>query len=260
MMNEVGDKSLLKKYLQGYIAFKTGHSTDAIAFLSAAPQTAEYVALPSINYWLGNAKLCRMDNDTDDHLLKFIRDNRSPNFIKDAYLKLAYFELMRGNESGYNNYLKLVKQKGNVNNEKDKQALKEANDAMPDTELLRSRFYFDGGYYSNALTLLKKKNVNDLKLLRDKIELYYRLGRTYDKMNNATEALVNYQKAITIGRNASYYYAANSALLSGLIYEQKHDVKKAAEYFKTALKMENHEYQNSIDTQAEEGLKRIKAN
>lgn len=259
LMNEVSEKSLLKKYLQGYIAFKTGHGTEAIAFLTAAPQTAEYVALPTINYWLGNAKLCRMDSNADDYLIKFISDNRGITFVKDAYLKLAYYELMRNNPNGYNNYLKLVRQKGNVSNEKDKQALKEANDAMPDTDLLKSRFYFDGGYYNNALTLLKKKNISDFKLLRDKIELYYRLGRTYEKINNATEALANYQKAIAIGRNSSYYYAANAALFSGMIYEQKRDVKKAAEYYNAALKMKSHEYQNSIDTQAEEGLKRIKS-
>lgn len=259
MLNEMNEKSLLKKYMQGFVAFKMGHSADAIGFLSAAPQGGEYLTLPAINYYLGNAKLCRMDNNADDYLLKFIKENQGQMYVKDTYSKLAYFALMNNDEAGYNNYLKLVRAKGAATDEKDKQALKEANDARPDLDLLKARFYFDGGFYTNALTLLKKQDVNDLKLMRDKIELYYRLGRVYDRMNNGADALTNYQKSISIGSTSSYYYAANAALFSGMIYEQKKDYKKATELYNTALQMKNHEYQNSIDTQAKEGLTRIKA-
>lgn len=259
MTNEMNEKSLLKKYVQGFVAFKMGYSADAITFLSAAPHTDDYLTLPAVNYYLGNAKLCRMDTNADAYLLKYIRENQGTTNIKDTYVKLAYIALINNDEAGYNNYLKLVRTKGSATTEKDKQALKEANDARPDLELLKARFYFDGGFYSNALNLLKKLDADDLKLMRDKIELYYRLGRVYDRMSNTADALANYQKAITIGRGSSYYYAANAALFSGVLYEQKKDYRKAAEYFNTTLQMKDHEYQNSIDTQAKEGLTRIKA-
>jgi tetratricopeptide (TPR) repeat protein len=165
---------------------------------------------------------------------------------------------LRNDLNNYNNYIKLTRTKGYTTDEKDKQALKEANDVKPDLELLKARLYFDGGYYNNALAQLKSKQVNDLKNIRDKIELYYRFGRTYDRMNVFNDALTNYQKAINIGKKETYYYAANSALFSGVIYEQKKDYKKAADYYNQALQMKNHEYQNSIDTQAKEGLNRIK--
>jgi tetratricopeptide (TPR) repeat protein len=159
----------------------------------------------------------------------------------------------------YTNYLNLVRSKGSAADEKDKEALKEANDVRPDEELLRARFYFDGGYYDKALAMLKGKQFNELKIVRDKTEYYYRFGRTYDAMENDTAALTNYQRAINLGKATGYYYAANSALLSGLIYEKKRDFKKAAEFFKLTLSMKNHEYQNSIDNQAKDGLSRIKA-
>ncbi|GAB3936163.1 hypothetical protein GCM10028827_38780 [Mucilaginibacter myungsuensis] len=258
MSNEMNDKSLLKKYLQGYISFKMGHATEAINYFSAAPQTAAYMQLPIISYWLGNAKLCRMDKDADDHFQKFLTENKGSSYIKETYLKLAYHSLLQNDVNGYNNYIKLVRSKGAANDEKDKQALKEANDSRPDIALLKARFYFDGGYYSKALDLLKDQQVTELKLIRDKIEYYYRLGRTYDRTNNVAEALANYDKAIAIGRTSTYYYAANAAVNSGVLYEQKKDSKKAAEYFNAALQMKNHEYQNSIDTQAKEGLARVK--
>lgn len=257
-INEMSDKSLLKKYLQGYVAYKTGHNDNAINSFLSAPQSADYLPLPAINYWLGNAKLCRMDSDANRYLLSYIKETPSLNYIKDAYQKLAYYSLLKNDVAGYTNYVRLVKTKGLATDEKDKQALKEANDSRPDLDLLKARLYFDGGYYSNALAILKSKQLADFRIARDKIEYYYRLGRVYDLMNRDTDALVKYQQTINMGKNTSYYYAANSALFSALIYEQKREYKKAADYFNLTLQMKNHEYQNSTDTQAKEGLSRIK--
>lgn len=260
LINDMGEKSLLKKYLQGYVAYRTAHNDDAIKFFMGAPHSNDYLAFPAINYWLGTAKLCRMDTDANRYLLNYINQTQGVIYIKDAYQKLAYHSLLTNNMGAYNTYIKLVKTKGTTFDEKDKQALKEANDARPDIDLLKARLYFDGGYYANALASLRSKEVNELKIPRDKIELYYRLGRVYDQMGKEADALANYQKAINIGSGATYYFAANSALLSGMIYEQKRDHKKAADYYNLTLKMKNHEYQNSIDNQAKDGLKRIKAN
>jgi len=259
LVNEMDEKSLLKSYLKGYVAYKTGHNDEAISFFLNVPRSSEYISLPAVNYWLGNAKLCRMDSDANNYLLKYIKETQGINYIKDSYQKLAYYYYLKNDQANYNNYLKLVRTKGAQTDEKDKQALKEANDVKPDLDLLKARLYFDGGYYNNALAILKSKQVNDFKIIRDKIEFLYRLGRTYDKMNAYNEALTNYQKAINIGKHESYYYAANSALYAGEIYEQKKDYKKAGDYFNMTLQMKDHAYQNSIDTQAKEGLKRIKA-
>jgi tetratricopeptide (TPR) repeat protein len=257
-LREMSDKSMLKTYLQGYVAFKTGHNDTAITYFESISESNQYTPMPTVQYLLGNAKLCRMDSDAQVYLINYLKTYRGTNYIKDTYLKLAYHYLLKGDALGYSNYLKLVRSKGYTTDEKDKQALKEANDAKPDTDLLRSRFYFDGGYYSKALVQLKDKHQNELKLLRDQIELYYRLGRIYDRMNSFNEAIANYQKAINLGRNETFYYAANSALFSGMLYEQKKDNVKAAAYYNMTLKMKDHEYQNSIDTQAKEGLSRIK--
>jgi tetratricopeptide (TPR) repeat protein len=257
-LREMSDQSLLKTYLLGYVAFKTGHNDTAIKYFESISESNQYTPMPTVQYLLGNAKLCRMDSDAHVYLTNYLKSYRGTNYIKDTYLKLAYHYLLKGDGLGYSNYLKLVRTKGYATDEKDKQALKEANDAKPDADLLRARFYFDGGYYSKALTQLQNKRQNELKLLRDQIELYYRLGRIYDRMNSFNEAIANYQKAINLGKNEAFYYAANSALFSGMLYEQKRDNAKAAAYYNMTLKMKGHEYQNSIDTQAKEGLSRIK--
>lgn len=257
-LNDMDEKSLLRTYLKGYVAFKTGHNDAAISALQGIPKSALYTPLPAAQYLLGSAKLCRMDTDAHVYLTNYLKEYKGMNYIKDTYLKLAYHYLLKGDLLGYNNYLKLVKTKGYTTDEKDKQALKEANDLRPDTQLLRARFYFDGGYYAKALAQIKDKEAQDLKNLRDKIELYYRLGRIYDRMDMFNEAIANYQKTIDIGKNETYYSAANAALFSGMLYEQRKDKTKAAYFYNLALKMRNHEYQNSIDTQAKEGLQRLK--
>ncbi|WP_428331035.1 tetratricopeptide repeat protein [Mucilaginibacter sp.] len=249
--------SLLKVYLQGYVSSKTAHNDETIAYLDTSPKSAQYIALPAINYMLGCAKLNRMENDAPLYLTKYVNEYKGTSFIKDAYLKIAYSYLLQNEPEKYEYYLSMAKNKGYVIDEKDKQALKEASDARPDVDLLRARFYFDGGYYAKALAQLSNKDVNSLKLQRDKIEYYYRIGRIYDNTGKDYEATLSYQKAINLGKATSYYYASSAALRIGNIYEGIKDFKKAAEYYNQALDMKNHEYQTSTDNDAKEALKRI---
>jgi tetratricopeptide (TPR) repeat protein len=198
-----------------------------------------------------------MDNDTPFFLNEYVKDYKGTTYIKDAYSKLAYYYLLQNEQDKYGYYVKLVKSRGYSIDEKDKQALREANDVKPDIDLLRARFYFDGGYYNKALTQLLNKDVNSLKLLRDITEYYYRLGRVYEKTDKLSEALVNYQRAVNLGKTTSYYYSANAALSIGRIFEGKRDYKRAGDFYNQAIDMKNHEYQTSIDNDAKAGLKRI---
>ncbi|MEE1885316.1 tetratricopeptide repeat protein [Pedobacter flavus] len=249
--------SLLKSYLQGYVSAKNGQNDKAIDYLLKMPKGDEYVNYPSANYILGNAKLQRGDNDANLYLSDYIESYRGQNYIKDAYLKLSYYYLIRGDVNRYKAYLKMVLDKGYTVDEKDKQALREAKDVAPDLDLLKARLYFDGGYYNKALMQLNNKPFKELKVIRDHIELYYRLGRIYDEVAKDSLAIVNYKKSIQIGSETTYYYAANAALFLGAIYEKNKDFAKAAYYYKQAVDMKNHEYEKSIEGKAKLALKRI---
>lgn len=249
--------SLLKNYLQGYVSVKNFRNDDALNYLLNRPQGNQYNNFEAIDYMIGNAKLNKLDTDANPYLLKYIKEYRGLNYIKDAYLKLAYCYLLKGEIANYHLYIKLVQNKGNVLIEKDKQALREAIDAAPNIDLLKARLLFDGGYFNKALQKLKDKNADSFSIVRDKIEYYYRLGRIYDESDKDNEALVYYQKAINIGKTTTYYYAANAALFIGLIYENKNDKTKAKLFYNQAIAMKHHEYQNSIESKAKEGLKRV---
>ena len=253
----LNNQSLIKSYLQGYVSSKNFRNDDALTYLLSSPQGNQYKDFFAIDYLIGNAKVNKMDNDANVYLLKYIKEFRGLNFIKDAYLKLAYYYLLRGDNDTYQSYLKMVRSQGNILIEKDKQALREANDNAPNLDLLKARFFFDGGYYNKALLQLKNKNPDSFKLVRDKIEFFYRLGRIYDESEKDSDALVNYQKAITLGKTSTYYFAANAALCMGAIFEVRKDKTKARLYYNKAIDMKHHEYQNSIESKAKEGLKRV---
>lgn len=255
--NTMSDKSLLKTYLQAYVASRNAHNDSAIAYLLKRPKGSSYLDFPKLNYLLGVSKLNRMDSDANVYLINYLKEYNGINFVKDGYLKLAYYYYLRGDHNHYQAFLKMVKTQGDLYDEKDKQALKEANDVAPDIQLLKARLQFDGGYFSKALQTLAGKDVNDFRLLRDKIEFHYRLGRIFDELNRDNDAISSYQKAIATGKHTSYYYAANAALSIGYIYENKNEKAKAASFFKQAIAMKNHEYENSIESKAKDGLKRI---
>lgn len=256
-VNSMPNTSLLKVFLKAYMLEKNAHNDEAINVLLNRPKNPEYANFPTLNYLLGSAKYNRMDSDANIYLIYYLKEYKGINYVKDAYLKLAYYYLLRGDDAHYQSFIKMVKTQGNLIDEKDKQALKEANDGNPNIDLLKARLYFDGGYYDKCLNVLTHKNYSEFNLKRDQIEYYYRLGRVYDKLNQNDKALINYQKSIDLGQNTSYYFASNAALLSGNIYEKRNEKSNAANFYKQALNMKNHEYENSIENKAKDGLKRI---
>ena len=121
--------------------------------------------------------------------------------------------------------------------------------------MLKSRLLFDGGYFAKSLNALGGHDAADYKAVKDKSEFYYRAGRIYDALEKYDSALVNYQNAINTGRNLKYYYAATSALNMGKIYLKRNNKARAKAFFNQAIDMKDHEYENSIETQAKSGLK-----
>ncbi len=253
---EIDPESLIKTYIRGYAGMKMAHNDDAISVLSKKPYGNEYQPYPYLDYLMGIAKLHLLDNGASVYLNTYLRTYRGINFIKDTYLNLAWNELLKGNLNGYRANISQVKSKGYALHEKDKQAVVEANDPIPDVDLLKARLLFDGGYYSRALSQIDDKRMDDFKILRDKIEYCYRLGRIYDELSKDEFALKFYQFAVNLGKNERYYFASNAALRMASVYENKKEMAKARQYYTTALNMKSHDYESSIENKAREGLRR----
>lgn len=252
----IADSSLLKSYLQAYVCARNAHNDEAISILANRPTGDVYQPFPFLELLMGTAKLNKLDYSAIVNFKKFLQVNKGVNYIKDANLHLSWIALLNGDTGSYSALIKSVKNVGSVYHDKDKQAMNEVSYPSPDPELLKARLLFDGGYYQKALNVLSDQRVENFKSAKDKIEFYYRFARINDELGKDETALQYYQRTVNAGKTLKYYYSPTAALNMGKIYSNKNKTK-ARLYFNMAIDMKNHEYENSIEAQAKEGLRKI---
>lgn len=211
-----------------------------------------------LDYMEGLARLNKLDTASSTYFYKYITNFKGTGFIKSAYQKIAWMELIMGHKTGYEQAINKIKSAGSDFTDEDKQAQAESeNKIVPNIYLLKARVLFDGGYFKEALMQLSDKPHGTFSSIRESLELNYRLARIYDKMHNHSQAINFYEATIKNGEKTSYYYASNAALQAGVLCESTKDTAKAIAYYRRALQMRNHEYQNSIDQKAKAGLNRL---
>ncbi len=213
-----------------------------------------------LHYMEGAARLNNLDFTAEKNYLQYVNQYKGKSFINAAWQKLAWCRLLQGDIKGYQTYINrcLENTKINTLSDEDNQATKEATSKeMPNLLLLRSRLLFDGGYYTRSLTEIAGKPMTEFPKLRDQLEFAYRLARIFDKTGKKDKAEQFYVQTLQNGDTKSYYFAANSALMLGLLKEDAKDTTSALTYFKKCLSMRDHEYQNSIDQKAKAGISRM---
>jgi len=250
-------ESLLKTYIRAYAGVKMGYTKDALSELNKRPSGPLYSLYPYLDYLSGIAKMQNLDPTASLNFNTFLKGYKGVNLIKDTYLQLAWLELIKGNTKAYQRYVEEVKQKGYEYSGRDKQAMKEVEYGIPDLGLLKARLLSDGGNYEKALTQLSGKTTESFNNLMYRIEFNYLMGRIYDLTSKEELALKYYKKAIDLGKEEPYSFASNSALRTAIIYEKNKNKVQAKQYFNIAINMKDHDYENSIENRAKEGLKRL---
>lgn len=241
------------------VAMNTGRNDEAIQLLENRPKGPAYLPFPFLDYMLGLTKLYRLDKDAGIYFQKYLVSFRGRNYIKEAYQKMAWLSLISEDQNAYHRFIENCLVKGAAVIGGDKNAEKEARTkAMPHPQLLKARLLFDGGYYQRAYRLLQSNDEKDFRLKRFRLEYNYRLGRVSHAMKKYNEAKSFYHQTIEKGKEEGYYYACNSALQMGLLFETQEDFRKAEIYFQQALAMRPDEYRSSLHQKAKAGLNRLK--
>ncbi|TDQ09547.1 YfgM family protein [Pedobacter metabolipauper] len=256
--DKFSELNLLKVYLQAQVCLRSGHTEEAISILNNKPAAAFFQSFPYLDFLLGTAKLNKLDYSASQDFNRFLQLNKGNSYIKDANLHLGWISLLKGDKAAYIGYMSKVKSNGYTYQEKDKQAMNEASAVVPNINLLKARLLFDGGYYEKALDVISLDKASAYAVGRDRTEFYYRSGRLNDELGKDDQALLNYQNAVNSGKDLKYYFAANSALQMGKIYEKKKNYPKAKDSFNLAIGMKDHDYENSIESQAKAGINRVK--
>ncbi|MCB0637804.1 MAG: hypothetical protein KDC54_14345 [Lewinella sp.] len=252
------ETSPLHAFVLANVAMRTGHNDLALQWLEGRPRNPAFFAFPYLEYMHGLVKLRRLDTSARSHFRAFLNRTRGRHFIKEAYQKLAWAELLDGNLSGYHQHMQSVLQLGRSSAGGDKNALREAQQGEPpQADLLRARLLFDGGYYDRAAQLLQSLSRDGFASFDHQLEYLYRCGRVYHGQHDYERALRFYEQTITLGRDYPAFFACNAALQAGLIEEHRGRVSAARRYFNTCLEIDPDEYATGLHQQAKAGLTRL---
>ena len=252
-------ENLLAAFALSNVAMRTGRNDKAIEILQNRPTSAAYYPFPFLDYQLGLSKMYRGDSDADIFIKKYVNNFHGRNYLKEAYQRLGWFELLKGNWNGYKSNLENCKTVGRSDIGGDKNALKEAKSGVaPNGDLLRGRLLFDGGYFQKAYNYLSQKNEGNFTQQAEKLEFNYRLGRILQMLKKSNDAIAYFDKTIQAGKNTRYYYACNAALQMGTIYEEYGNTAKAREYYNFCLALNPDDYADGLHSKAKAGLGRLK--
>lgn len=246
-------------FLKANIAQKNGFNEQAIQILEERPKGDEYFDFPYLDFMYGKFKLYTLDKDANRHMLKFLEDFKGRHYIKEAYQKLAWYELAQNEDiSAYKHYMKLCQEEGYALVDEDKQALKESEDKkIPNATLLRARLLFDGGYYSKAYGLLAQKSYQFTDRDDDRLEFNYRMGRISHELQNYPDAIEFYLLTLDEGKKKKSFMSCNAALQIALILEGQKKYKQSKQYYERCLDISPSEYKTSLHQKAESGLERV---
>lgn len=237
-----------------------GMNDKALALLSERPLDESYYEFCYLDYLTGVALLNKLDKSARIYFLKYITNFKGKNFIKASYQRLAWSYLIEGDFAGYKKFISRVKLFGDDKMDNDREAFNEATrNVIPDLRLLKVRLLFDGGYYDPSEKLLNQLSPKTLTE-QGNIEYLYRSARINHKKGDLLKAKHLYYETYKKGKAYTTYYAANSMLNLGNIYEKEGNSTQSLWCYKQCFILDFNEYHNSITQKAKAGINRLSAN
>ncbi len=250
------ETNLLSAYLRMFTAIKTGHGEIALQTFDAKPTGSEYSVFPILDYLAGVAYLNKLDDEAAIYFKKYVSFSKGKNLIKDAYKRLSWYYLVKGEEKYVELYRNMVIRYGAAIAEEDKQALREAEaHQVYHPGLLKARLLFDGGYYDKALQQLQQTTVSGFA---EKIEMAYRYGRVYHEMKHYSKAIEYYESCVQLGGSSAHlYFVPVSCNQLGAICERLGNKTQAIYWYEKTLTYKGYDYKGSTTQKAKTALARL---
>ncbi len=250
--------SPLVAFLKSSMYLRNGNNDLCLKTLQEYKPANNQLPFYYLDFMKGRSLLYKQDESAIKYLKNFTDHFKGQHFIKEAYQKIAWYELSINNDMvKYKSNMALCLAKGNNIVDEDQQALKEAkSNKTPNAIILKSRILFDGGYYAKAQeVLIKNAHLQDNKTTQ--LEFNYRMGRILQSLKNYTDAIQYFKNTISFGSHSNDYFAASASLQLGFIYEDIRQYKNAKIYYTKCLSIEPSEYKNSLHQKAKSGLERL---
>jgi tetratricopeptide (TPR) repeat protein len=239
--------------------FKNSANEDALRLLKVLEGNESIFPVPYLKYLKGEAFLHKGEYENAiASYNEFIENYNGQNFLKDAYFKTGLCYWLQGKQNEGQDFFHRAKTIGQENTEADKNAAKTiALPELPPVQLIKIRYFTDGGYYNEARSLLDALPPTSLTDKKSRVEYYYRHARLAHKMKDLDSAKTFYKKTIELNEASEWYFAPNSCLQLGYIYMEGKNKAEAKYYFEKSLQYKRHEYKNSIDSKARSALAQL---
>ena len=251
---------LLLNFAAARLTSKLGKNELTIEILKNRPKNKGQFDFAYLEYLQGMSALYLLNPTAKHHFISFVQHFKGQNYIKSAYQKLAWIAFLNNDFEKRDMYFEMVKQRGTSYLDEDKQAQKQAETGkISHPFLLRSRLFYDGGYYKKTLLELEKiESPHLFSNTENTIEYWYRKARVFQKMEKPImEVISSFQKALDIELTSNSYYTPMSALQIAIEYEKMGEKHKAKSYYNKCLSMKDFDYQRGIHQKAKAGLNRI---
>jgi len=253
-------KVTLVKYLYSNAASFAYKNDLALKLLTEIHQNELQVNFYAIPYSIGRAKLNHLEKDARIYLEAFLNNYSVLDYKKAACNRLSYCYLLEGNMQKYEEYRAKVATVGQRLRDRDQEAILESSSSLiPHTGLLKARLLCDGGYFSQADSIIQSINPELLDQTAYQQEYYYRKGRIYQLTGKVNLAIEQFNKAFDQGKNLPYTYATRSALQLGKIYEELKNYPSAQLWYENCLATYNSVHTaDGVEQAAEKGRDRVK--
>ncbi|WP_460621568.1 tetratricopeptide repeat protein [Hymenobacter tenuis] len=251
--------NLLLSYLVISQHKKQHHTDAALAAYRARPNGPGYLPLPYLHHMAADLLLYQGQYAASLRANQlFLQEYKGQHYRKDAAFKLYLAAWLSGDSNAAEQYRRTIAPRGRTVLEEDNYAQRFFSDNLPlNKHLTLARLQIDGGYYSKALTTLQSFRPMVSTPLRDRLEEPYRRARAWHLLGRLDSARLFYAQTIARAGTAPYYFAPQSALQLGYLYQAEGQNNTARSYFQKALSYSKHEYKNSTDTKAKLALKEL---
>jgi len=252
-------KSPLAHFLIASIGLKLGKNEEVLEILEARSRRESQIPFYFLDYIEGKAHLHKGNySKAKQYLTAFVSNFNGIHFIKDAFQKLAWNELIHaGDIDAYKSYMSDIKKYGVSELEDDQQALTEAKAKdIPNRYLLQARLLFDGGYYAEARDILLREHESLYEKKSTKTEYYYRLGRIYQMLERYDLAHEHFSICLSIHHRRSFF-RCNAALQRGIIFENQGQISSASAQYTLCKSIKSDKYRAQLHKKAQAGLDRI---
>jgi len=250
--------TFIHQYFKANIAYRTGRNEEALATMQQITIHDQVYADIIYNYLTGKILLQKQDELAGEYISNYLKQLKKKEYVKEMNYKLAIFYIINNKPTAYQKYCKIVRNKGNVLNERDREALYDANlDYIPNVNLVKARLSLDGGYLSLFQTFLNEYEKNPDGVLAHQLEYLFLKARFNAEELRTKDAISEFKKVIELGDDEDYYFASEAALRLGDIYRAEGDQELAKVYYKKSIKLYKSNYYEYIEDKASKALKNL---